>query len=148
MSTHRLLKELKQLQKEPIANCSAGPIGNNIDKWQATIFGPEDSPFSGGVFYLDISFPSDYPFCAPKISFKTKIYHPNVNSNGTICLDILKNEWTPALTIGKVLLSICSLLTDPNPNDPLEPDVARMYKTNYQEYLRIAQEWTRQYAGV
>lgn len=148
MSTHRLLKELKQLQKDPISNCSAGPVNNNIDQWQATIFGPDDSPFSGGVFYLDISFPKDYPFKPPKVTFTTKIYHPNVNRNGAICLDILKNEWTPALTIGKVLLSICSLLTDPNPDDPLDPEVARLYKSNYEEYVRVARDWTRTYAGV
>lgn len=149
MSSARLLKELKQLQKEPISNCSAGPTsGDDLTRWQATIFGPEDSPYSGGVFYLDIVFPKDYPFTAPKISFRTKIYHPNVNRGGAICLDILRDEWTPALTIGKVLLSICSLLTDPNPDDPLEPDVARLYKSNYEEFYRVAQEWTRLHAGA
>jgi ubiquitin-conjugating enzyme E2 D/E len=87
--------------------------------------GPEDSPYSGGVFFLNIYFPTDYPFKPPKITFATRIYHPNINSNGGICLDILKDQWSPALTISKgifliiVLLSISSLLTDPNPDDPL-----------------------------
>ena len=147
MSVPRIMKELKALQKEPIPNCSAGPTSNDMTHWQATIFGPEDSPFEGGVFYLDIEFPNDYPFKAPKVSFRTKIYHPNVNSRGTICLDILKNEWTPALTIGKVLLSICSLLTDPNPDDPLDQNITRQYKTDYEEYLRVARSWTEMYAG-
>ena len=68
---------------------------------QATIMGPSDSPFQGGVFFLNIHFPSDYPFKPPKVSFTTRIYHPNVNSNGSICLDILNAQWSPALTISK-----------------------------------------------
>lgn len=70
-----------------------------------------DSPYSGGVFFLSITFPTDYPFKPPKVSFSTKIYHPNINANGSICLDILRDQWSPALTISKVLLSICSMLT-------------------------------------
>ena len=86
--------------------------------------GPEDSAYTGGVFFLNIHFPTDYPFKPPKVQFVTKIYHPNINSNGSICLDILKDQWSPALTISKVLLSISSLLTDANPDDPLVPDIA------------------------
>ena len=87
--------------------------------FQATILGPTDSPFEGGVFFLNIHFPTDYPFKPPKFAFTTRIYHPNINSNGAICLDILRSQWSPALTVAKVLLSICSLLCDPNPDDPL-----------------------------
>ena len=90
--------------------------------------GPEGSPYKGGIFYLDVVFPKDYPFKPPKIAFRTRIYHCNINSNGAICLDILKDNWSPALTISKVLLSISSLLTEPNPNDPLMADIAREFK--------------------
>ncbi|KFH03975.1 ubiquitin-conjugating enzyme subfamily protein, partial [Toxoplasma gondii TgCatPRC2] len=115
MALKRINKELNDLSKDPPTNCSAGPVGDDMFHWQATIMGPEDSPYSGGVFFLNIHFPSDYPFKPPKVNFTTKIYHPNINSQGAICLDILKDQWSPALTISKVLLSISSLLTDPNP---------------------------------
>nr|XP_014354356.1 PREDICTED: ubiquitin-conjugating enzyme E2 D3-like isoform X3 [Latimeria chalumnae] len=69
--------------------------------WQATIMGPNDSPYQGGVFFLTIHFPTDYPFKPPKVAFTTRIYHPNINSNGSICLDILRSQWSPALTISK-----------------------------------------------
>jgi ubiquitin-protein ligase len=143
--------------------------------------GPGDSPYSGGVFFLAIHFPTDYPFKPPKVNFTTRIYHPNINSNGSICLDILRDQWSPALTISKgthtplpcadvhayttllnlghrdapdkqhtnthtVLLSICSMLTDPNPDDPLVPEIAHVYKTDRARYEATAREWTRKYA--
>ena len=108
--------------------------------------GPDDSPYAGGVFFLNIHFPTDYPFKPPKCNFTTRIYHPNINSNGSICLDILKDQWSPALTISKVLLSISSLLTDANPDDPLVPEIAHIYKTDRPKYEATAREWTRKYA--
>ncbi|KAG8377144.1 hypothetical protein BUALT_Bualt09G0138000 [Buddleja alternifolia] len=123
-----------------------GPVGEDMFHWQATIMGPTDSPYSGGVFLVTIHFPPDYPFKPPKVAFKTKVFHPNINSNGSICLDILKEQWSPALTISKVLLSICSLLTDPNPDDPLVPEIAHMYKTDRAKYESTARSWTQKYA--
>ena len=143
----RIQKELIDLGKDPPANCSAGPIDEKDQyHWQATIMGPDDSPYAGGVFFLNIHFPTDYPFKPAKINFNTRIYHPNINSNGSICLDILKEQWSPALTISKVLLSISSLLTDPNPDDPLVPEIAQIYKTDKPKYEATAREWTRKYA--
>uniref|UniRef100_A0A8C9SRA2 Ubiquitin-conjugating enzyme E2D 2 (UBC4/5 homolog, yeast) n=1 Tax=Scleropages formosus TaxID=113540 RepID=A0A8C9SRA2_SCLFO len=129
-SSELLQKELNDLARDPPAQCSAGPVGDDMFHWQATIMGPNDSPYQGGVFFLTIHFPTDYPFKPPKVAFTTRIYHPNINSNGSICLDILRSQWSPALTISKVLLSICSLLCDPNPDDPLVPEIARIYKTD------------------
>ncbi len=108
--------------------------------------GPKDSPYENGVFFLDINFPADYPYKAPRVTFSTKIYHPNINSSGGICLDILKDQWSPALTISKVLLSICSLLTDPNPDDPLVPSIAELYNRNRKEYELKAKTFTLQFA--
>lgn len=146
MALKRITKELQDIGRDPPAQCSAGPVGEDLFHWQATIMGPPDSPYANGVFFLNIQFPTDYPFKPPKVSFTTKIYHPNINSNGSICLDILRSQWSPALTIAKVLLSICSLLTDPNPDDPLVPDVARTYKNDNPRYLKTAREWTAKYA--
>uniref|UniRef100_A0A4W5NE15 E2 ubiquitin-conjugating enzyme n=1 Tax=Hucho hucho TaxID=62062 RepID=A0A4W5NE15_9TELE len=176
MALKRIHKELNDLARDPPAQCSAGPVGDDMFHWQATIMGPvsithlfcslvvhsfcsrscnsnhlfcflqNDSPYQGGVFFLTIHFPTDYPFKPPKVAFTTRIYHPNINSNGSICLDILRSQWSPALTISKVLLSICSLLCDPNPDDPLVPEIARIYKTDREKYNRIAREWTQKYA--
>ncbi|KAG6592228.1 Ubiquitin-conjugating enzyme E2 28, partial [Cucurbita argyrosperma subsp. sororia] len=146
MASKRIAKELRDLQKDPPVSCSAGPVGQDMFHWQATIMGPADSPYSGGIFSVNIHFPPDYPFKPPKVSFKTKVYHPNINNNGSICLDILKEQWSPALTVSKVLLSICSLLTDPNPDDPLVPEIAHMYKTDRAKYEHNARTWTQKYA--
>jgi len=147
MALRRLQREYSEIQQDPPSNCTAGPVSDaDFFTWKAMIFGPAESPFQGGVFNLTIRFPSDYPFKPPIVTFSTKIYHPNINAAGGICLDILKQQWSPALTISKVLLSILSLLTDANPNDPLVPDIANLYKTNRAEYEQVAREWTQLYA--
>ena len=143
MSDRRLQKEYKDSQLHIANNASKGKSDNvisvklvneNLSHWEAVIVGPSDSPFKNGFFLLDLEFPKEFPFKPPKISFKTKVYHPNINSQGAICLDILKDAWSPALTVVKVLLSICSLLVDPNPNDPLDTDAAYLYKSDRKAY--------------
>ena len=147
MSLTRIKKEIKSMLLDPPSNCSAGPINEtDLFNWQGTIIGPTETPYEGGIFKIKINFPTDYPFKAPKVKFDTKVYHPNVNSNGQICLDVLKDQWSPALTIPKVLLSICSLLSDPNPSDPLVPDIAILYVKDRKKYDTLAREWTRIYA--
>ena len=148
MSSKRIQKEHQDLSKDAPENCSAGSRGDNLFIWDATIIGPTESPYAGGLFKLEIHFPSDYPFKPPKVTFLTKIYHPNINSYGNICLDILKDQWSPALTVSKVLLSICSLLNDPNPKDPLVPDIAHLYEKDRAKYEENATSWTMRYASV
>ncbi len=149
MSTlNRLNKELEELTKNPPTNCSAGIIDDDIYHWQATIYGPQDSPYEGGVFYLRINFPQDYPFKPPQLSFITKIYHCNINEAGSICLDILKEHWSPALTISKVLLSICSMMDDQNPHDPLMLDAANLYIKNKEQFIETAKAYTLRYATI
>ncbi|KAE8726851.1 Detected protein of confused Function [Hibiscus syriacus] len=143
MASKQINKELKDLQKDPPASCSAGHVGDDMFHWKAIIMDSADNPFAGGLFLIAIHFSPDYPFKPPKVSFRTKVFHPNININGSICLDIMKEQWSLALTISKVFLSICSLLTDPNPDDPLVPEIAHMYKTDKAKYESTARLWTQ-----
>lgn len=146
-STKRISKELDDIAKNPIDWLTTLIVNtNNKYEWKATIEGPTDTPYSGGNFILNIVFPEDYPFSPPRVKFITKIYHCNVNEEGIICLDILKENWSPALTIEKILLSICSLMADPNPDDPLVPQIADLYNTDRNSHDAQASEWTRKYA--
>lgn len=146
MATKRLNKELKDITKDPPEGCIAGPTGDDMFHWQATLNGPRETPYEGGIFKLSFQFPSDYPFKPPKVNFVTKIYHCNVNQNGSICLDILKDQWSPALNVAKILLSISSLLSACNPKDPLVPEIAELYEKNREEHDRTAREWVKQHA--
>ena len=105
-SIMRLKKEYENLKRNPLSNCQPYLIDDDdLFTWEAKIKGPENSPYENGTFKLKMEFPTDYPFKPPKIVFITKIYHCNINSYGGICLDILKDNWSPALTIDKILLS-------------------------------------------
>ncbi|PAA94287.1 hypothetical protein BOX15_Mlig018001g1 [Macrostomum lignano] len=143
---NRIVRELRTMQSDPLPYVSAGPIDEDLLTWRGVIVGPAGTPYENGQFDLRIQFPSDYPLKPPKLQFLTQIYHPNINSRGLVCLDILQKQWSPALTISKVLLSLTSLLSEPNPDDPLVGNIGRQYKTNYGEFVRLAREATRKYA--
>jgi ubiquitin-conjugating enzyme E2 D/E len=144
----RIQSELKEMLNNPPANCSGGPIeDSDIFKWHATIIGPTDTPYEGGIFNLLINFPINYPFKPPQVKFTTKIYHCNISSTGSICLDILKEQWSPALTISKILLCICSLMDDPNPSDPLVPEIANLLKEDKDLHDHNARNATLIYAN-
>ncbi|KAH8296121.1 hypothetical protein KR054_002003, partial [Drosophila jambulina] len=142
----RLRRELRDFQQGPQEGCTIEVVNDNMFHWRASIPGPPDTPYSGGQFHLDVHFGQNYPFSPPKIFFLTKIYHCNIAANGYICLDILGREWSPALSVAKVLLSIISLLADPNPDDPLEPSIASVFKRQRSQHDVMASAWTSLYA--
>ena len=141
---NRLKNEWQKLKDDPLDNISAGPVNDDFYNWEANIIGPSNSVYQGAIFKLKINIPENYPFKPPKIKFVTPIYHPNINKFGDICLDTITTNWSPIMSIGKVLLSICSLLTDPNPDDPLEVEIAELYKNDREAYNRKARLFTIQ----
>ena len=144
----RVRHELAGIIRDPPFNVSAGPKSeDNIFDWYSVIKGPEGSPYANGVFYLDIHFPKDYPFVPPEVKFRTKIYHCNIDRKGNICVSILKDQWSAALTISKVLISVTSLLTDANPADPLVKDIAKQYIKDREGHDAMARLWTKKYAS-
>ena len=144
---HRIQKEIEEFKNDPPIGCTGAPIDDyKIDKWNATIIGPSESPYSGGIFKLEITLHEKYPFIPPKIRFITPILHPNINSAGSICLDILTKNWSPALTVSKTLLSISSLLLEPNTDDPLDKSAATLYKNNREKFNKLARNHTLSHA--
>ena len=142
----RIVKETQRLLSEPAPGISATPYRDNLRYFNIIIAGPTGSPYESGIFKLELFLPEQYPMESPKVRFLTKIYHPNIDKLGRICLDILKDKWSPALQIRTVLLSIQALLSAPNPDDPLDNGVAEMWKTNEPQALANAREWTQKYA--
>merc|ERR1712150_137121 len=108
---------------------------DDILHWQALIFGPDDTPWEGGTFKLELKFTEEYPVKAPTVKFVTKMFHPNIYANGAICLDILQHNWSPIYDISAILTSIQSLLTDPNPNSPANVEAAKLYQENRREMI-------------
>jgi ubiquitin-conjugating enzyme E2 D/E len=148
MGARRVLKEIEQITKEPTEGISVIiPNMDNCFVWIATLDGPTETPYEGGKFDLEISIPQEYPHKPPNVKFLTKIYHTNVSpQSGYICLDILKRQWSPALSIQKVILSVSSLMSEPNPDDPLHGEAAQLLKMNPDSYNNKAKDWTKQYA--
>jgi len=150
VANKRLLKEYKDmLNNERLLenHISIGLVNeNDLTKWKATILGAEDTPYKDGVFNLEIIISPQYPFKPPIVKFLTRIYHPNINHVGDICLDILKNQWSPALTLDKVLLCIQTLMREPNADDPLDASAGTLYKTDREKYNNTVKEYVLKYA--
>lgn len=145
----RIQKELQECKRDTsIAGKVEVRVGDDLSHFEGVIQGPEGTPYEGGVYKIDIQIPADYPFAPPKMRFITKIWHPNISSQtGAICLDILKDQWSPALTIKSSLLSLQALLCSPEPNDPQDAEVANMYLQDYETFRNTAKFWAEMYAA-
>jgi ubiquitin-conjugating enzyme E2 N len=142
----RINRELANFAKEPCTGITIEPINGDVRYLRVTLAGPVGTPYQDGVFGLEMYLPDTYPMEPPNVRFTTKIYHPNIDFVGRICLDILKGSWSPALQIIKVILSIQSLMAEPNLADPLNNRVAMHWTDNKADALATAREWTRLYA--
>ncbi|XP_046570110.1 ubiquitin-conjugating enzyme E2 D2B-like isoform X2 [Haliotis rubra] len=147
MALRRIYKEWQNFVEDPIKGISYGPPLDHWNHWDAIIEGPAGTPYEGGSFMLDVVIPVEYPFAPPKVQFKTRVYHPNISRKGVFKLDVLRDQWSSPITVAKVLLYVrCLLVDDINPDDPLEPDIARLYKTDRAKYEQTVREWTKKYA--
>uniref|UniRef100_A0A4W6DSB8 E2 ubiquitin-conjugating enzyme n=1 Tax=Lates calcarifer TaxID=8187 RepID=A0A4W6DSB8_LATCA len=134
------------LQEDPPTGVSGAPSENNIMLWNAVIFGPVGTPFEDGTFKLLIEFSEEYPNKPPTVRFVSRMFHPNVYADGSICLDILQNRWSPTYDVSSILTSIQSLLDEPNPNSPANSQAAQLYQENKREYEKrvtaiVEQSW-------
>lgn len=146
MLPRRIVKETQRIGKNPIDGIVITPSPGNPRHFQIAISGPKGSPYEGGTFKLELFLPFEYPMVPPKVHFLTRIYHPNMDRVGRICLDILKDKWSPALQIDRVCLSIQLLLQCPNPEDPLDNNIAGHWKKDEADALKTAAQWTKKFA--
>ena len=147
MALKRIKKELDDMKKHPMSEIMVGPVDDNLFYWEGLLNGPEDSPYAGGIFKFKIIFTDNYPMKPPRVEFITKMFHPNIATNGEICVSILKRDWSSVQTVSKILLSISSLLTDPNPDSPLNSESARLYLSDRKAYNQTVKQYVKKYAS-
>ncbi|XP_075981511.1 modifier of rpr and grim, ubiquitously expressed [Anticarsia gemmatalis] len=143
---NRLNIEVKMLRNDPPEGIAARPLDAKSCHWQASVTGPVGSPYEGGVFYLYIQVPYAYPMSPPVVRFLTRILHPNISRHGDVGIDSVHHNWSLALTISKVLISIQSLLTDPYTAVCMEPELGEMYVRDRARFESLARTWTWRYA--
>lgn len=143
----RIIKEYHECVEFKDYNFQVKLINNVYNNWELKFTGPKDTLYQNGIFVLSVKFNNDYPFIPPSIMFLTKILHPNISLEGEICLDILKYNWSPALSVVKVILSIISLLSDPNTKSPLNNDAAKLYDNDREEYNKSVIYYVEKYAN-
>lgn len=145
----RIMKEMQAVKDDPAAKINLEFVNeSDIHHLKGSFQGPPGTPYEGGLFIVDIEVPMEYPFKPPKMKFDTKVYHPNVSSvTGAICLDILKNAWSPVITLKSALISLQALLQSPEPNDPQDAEVAQHYLRDKESFNKTAALWTKLYAS-
>eukprot|EP01062_Namystynia_karyoxenos_P074040 TRINITY_DN70863_c0_g1_i1.p1 TRINITY_DN70863_c0_g1~~TRINITY_DN70863_c0_g1_i1.p1 ORF type:complete len:199 (+),score=59.24 TRINITY_DN70863_c0_g1_i1:100-696(+) len=148
----RLLRDYKKIKSDPPQGINATPVDKELMEWNAVMFGPEQTSWEGGTFRLRLTFSDQYPNKAPKVVFLTKMFHPNIYTDGSICLDILAAQWSPIYDVCAILTSIQSLLTDPNPNSPANSEAARLYRESRKEYearvrAAVEESWADEVPG-
>ncbi|KXS13767.1 ubiquitin-conjugating enzyme [Gonapodya prolifera JEL478] len=144
----RLMTEYKELTLHAPEGITAGPLSeDNYLVWEALICGPEDTPLEGGVFTAILTFPRDYPLSPPQMRFTTPLYHPNIYPDGRVCISILhapgedpnmyessSERWSPVQSVEKILLSVVSMLAEPNDESPANVDAAKLFRTDRKAY--------------
>jgi len=162
-----LALELKRLQDDPVEGFTISLANNsNLYEWNCSIYGPPDTIYEGGYFKAVIRFPFDYPYSPPNVRFHTKMWHPNIYENGEVCISILhppvddpesgelpSERWTPTQSVRTIILSIISLLMEPNISSPANVDASVMYKrwragedSDYANYVKRQVSDSRQEA--
>ncbi|KAI5302105.1 Ubiquitin-conjugating enzyme E2 7 [Ascosphaera atra] len=158
----RLFQEYKALCTSPPEGITAGPVSeDDLFLWEALIQGPEDTPFEGGVFAAELKFSRDYPLSPPKMRFLSPIFHPNVYTNGTVCISILHppgddpnhyehacERWSPIQSVEKILISVMSMLAEPNDESPANVEAAKMWREHRSEYEDRVREEVKRSLGL
>ena len=134
MAQRRIEKEVSQLRKCQLTEFRSITRGQDDFHYEVRLAGPEDSPYEGRVFVFNFVYPQDYPFKPPKLNATTRIYHCNINAQGQMCQNILQRDWSPTLNITKVLTEVISVLSLPFPDDSLDTEKAKLYKSNRKQY--------------
>ncbi|KAI2660227.1 Ubiquitin-conjugating enzyme E2 L3 [Labeo rohita] len=145
-ASRRLHKELDEIRKSGMKNFRNIQVDeSNILTWQGLIV-PDNPPYDKGAFRIEITFPAEYPFKPPKITFKTKIYHPNIDEKGQVCLPVISAEnWKPATKTDQVIQSLIALVNDPQPEHPLRADLAEEYSKDRKKFFKNAEEFTKKH---